>query len=187
MLLVMPTGASVTLNGSQSNGYQNVTYNGTTGWAFGDYLTTGSVPTTPTPPPSTGATGPAKVTTSLNLRSGPGTSFGVVTVMPRGAVVSLTGETSNGYLGLTYNGASGYAAEQYLEIGAAAPPASSGVGTATVIDGTLNLRAQASTSSAVLLVLPDGAIVTLNGDEQNGFTSVTYNGTAGWAYSLYLE
>ena len=56
-----------------------------------------------------------------------------------------------------------------------------------MIDGALNLRASASTNAAVLLVMPDGAQVTLLGQTSNGFSKVTYQGTTGWAYSAYLS
>ena len=38
----------------------------------------------------------------------------------------------------------------------------------------------------VLLVMPFGASVTLTGQSQNGFLSVSYNGSAGWASADYL-
>src|SRR3712207_575061 len=49
-----------------------------------------------------------------------------------------------------------------------------GVGTATTT-APLNLRSRSNTSSAVILVIPQGAKVTLNGRVQNGFQDVTYN------------
>jgi uncharacterized protein YraI len=39
----------------------------------------------------------------------------------------------------------------------------------------------------VLLVLPDGATVSVDGAEQGGFLPVNYQGTSGWAYSAYLQ
>jgi uncharacterized protein YraI len=50
----------------------------------------------------------------------------------------------------------------------------------------VNLRAGPSTADAVLLVMPGGAPVTLTGQSANGFSSVSYNGTAGWAFAAYL-
>jgi hypothetical protein len=34
--------------------------------------------------------------------------------------------------------------------------------------------------------MPNGATVSVNGQSQNGYTPVTYNGVSGWAYTLYL-
>ena len=50
----------------------------------------------------------------------------------------------------------------------------------------MNMRATASTSSAVLMVVPAGATVTLTGVAQNGFYYVRYNGTRGWISSIGL-
>ena len=188
VLRVVPSGASVTLTGSTSNGYSQVTYSGSTGWVASTYLATGSTSGSGSGSTSS-ATGTGTVVDgALNLRSGPGTSYGVLVVMPGNSSVSLLGQTQNGYVKVTYNGTTGWAASQYIRAGGTSSSgSSSGGNTATVIDGTLNLRATASTSSAVLLVMPDGATVTLLGESQNGFSKVTYNGTTGWAYSQYLQ
>lgn len=50
----------------------------------------------------------------------------------------------------------------------------------------LNLRATASTSGKVLLVLPYNAQVQNLGQSSNGYLKVKYQGTTGWAYGAYL-
>jgi len=50
----------------------------------------------------------------------------------------------------------------------------------------LNLRAQASTASTVILVIPQGEQVTQVGPDLNGFKNVTYAGKTGYAYASYL-
>lgn len=193
VLLVIPGGATVSTTGTTSNGYSRVTYSGTTGWAASSYLTTGSGSTsgsgTTTSSGTSSATGTGTVVDgSLNLRSGPGTSYGVLVVMPDNASVTLLGVTQAGFVKVTYNGTTGWASSTYIRVGGSTTSSGTSSGsTATVIDGTLNLRASASTSSAVLLVMPDGATVTLLGQTENGFTRVSYQGTAGWAYSTYLQ
>lgn len=179
----MSAGASVELTGSESSGYLSVLYNGTAGWAYGDYLDLGGGSSDP-PPPS-GNAGSETVTTYLNLRDGPSTSNGVLLVIPTGATVTLTGDSSDGYLGVTYNGVSGWAYGSYITSGGG--NSSSGGGNATVIDGALNLRSGPGTDYSVLLVMPDAAVVSLDGGNENGFYEVTYNGTSGWAYSAYLQ
>ncbi len=49
VLLVMPAGSTVAITGGAQNGFYPVTYNGTAGWASGNFLTTGSSGTTPAP------------------------------------------------------------------------------------------------------------------------------------------
>lgn len=50
----------------------------------------------------------------------------------------------------------------------------------------LNLRAQPSTASQVLTVIPYGEYVLATGPESNGFIKVTYANKTGWAYGQYL-
>lgn len=59
----------------------------------------------------------ARTNTSTNLRSGPGTTYSVITTMPAGSLVSILGCTA-GYewCGVNYAGTEGYAAGRYLTV-----------------------------------------------------------------------
>lgn len=59
----------------------------------------------------------ARANTSVNLRSGPGTSYSVVTSIPSGSIVEILGCTA-GYewCGVNYAGTEGYAAGRYLTV-----------------------------------------------------------------------
>lgn len=131
----------------------------------------------------------ATVTTALNLRAGPSTADRVLLVMPAGATVTLTGNSSNGFLSVTYNGMAGWAFADYLSTGGAQPPPTTDgggtTGTATVTVA-LNLRTGPSTATAVILVMPAGASVTLIGGSQDGFRAVSYQDREGWAYAEFL-
>jgi uncharacterized protein YraI len=188
VLLVMPTGAAVDITGSASHGFYPVVYQGTEGWAYGDYLDIGG---------SGGgsATGAATITSDLNLRAGPGTGEAILAVMPTGAQVNLNGDSANGFLSLSYNGLDGWGYSIYigsadvpsnLEAGADVPTGSSVSGSATTTSA-LNLRSGPSTSHSVLLVIPYGAQVDLLGDPQSGFYPVSYGGQSGWSYGDYLS
>ena len=168
VLAVMPDGAVVSLLGESSDGFSKVSWNGSTGWAYSDYLDTGAG----------NGTFATVFDGALNLRSGAGTGYSVLLVMPDGARVELTGATSNGFSQVIYQGTTGWASSEWLSTGAS---------TATVIDGALNLRSNPSTEARVLAVMPDGATVTLLGQSANGFAKVTYNGIDGWAYAIYLD
>ena len=61
-----------------------------------------------------GNAGNASTTSALNLRLGPGTGYSVADVMPWGASVTLTGAEDSGFLGVLYNGTSGWASSDYL-------------------------------------------------------------------------
>ncbi|HEV2066996.1 MAG TPA: SH3 domain-containing protein, partial [Thermomicrobiales bacterium] len=171
VILVMPAGSTVAITGSVQNGFYPVTYSGQAGWAFADYLTSGS---SDDDGGSSGETGVARVTEALNLRTGPSTANGVITVMPAGTTITLTGNSANGFLSVSYNGTAGWAYAAYLETGGSSPspdtPSNpdSGAGTGTGRTTTaLNLRTGPSTSDGVLLVMPGGASVTLTGNSAN--------------------
>ncbi len=192
VILVMPAGASVETVGAAENGFVPVTYRGSRGYASQDYLSTGGSGTVVRE--RTGATGPARVTTALNLRAGPSTSDAVRTVIPNGGSVTLTGERANGFAGLTYQGISGWGYASFITTvsGDAAPtpgaegPTSGPTGTAYTTT-SLNLRSGPGTGYGVVTVMPSGASVTLTGRTQSGFASVSYGGTSGWASSTYLS
>lgn len=176
VLLVIPNGGSVTTTGATQNGFSQLSYNGTSGWAATQYLSGG------------GGSQPATVVDgALNLRSGPGTTYAVILVMPGGAQVTITGALQNGFYPLSYNGTAGYASATYLQLGAQPTPTTPSGQTTTVADGPLNLRSGPGTTYSVLALMPTGATVTITGALQNGFYPLIYNGTAGYAAAAYLQ
>lgn len=72
------------------------------------------------------AAAPALVTGDLNLRSGPGTGYGVVDVLPGGSTVNVLG-CNGSWCRVAWGGLRGYASSSYLDVGgpvyaAALPP-----------------------------------------------------------------
>lgn len=194
VIRVIPEGAAVEVTGAAEAGFYPVTYNGSSGYASADYLSSGGGGNTS----SGGPTGTRYVTGgALNFRSGPSTGDSVIGVLPNGAAVQLTGEQANGFARVTYNGRSGWAFAAYLSTnGGNAGDDTSGGGTAVgdtvtgsarVDSGALNLRRGPGTSYGVILVMPGGASVELMGSAQGGFYPIRYNGTKGWASADYLR
>lgn len=134
----------------------------------------------------------ASLTTTdfLNLRTGPGTDYQVLAVIPAGAAVEITGDPEAGFYPVRYNGTSGYASAEYLSSGGdgGGNNVSGGgpTGTRYVTGGALNFRSGPSTADSVIGVLRDGAAVELTGEQANGFAGVTANGRRGWAFAQYL-
>jgi uncharacterized protein YraI len=186
VLVVMPAGAVVTLTGQQANGFLSLTYGGYSGWAHRDYLRVEAVPAPappPVPAPAPTPTGTAVTTDALNLRGGAGTSFPVITVMPVGTRVVLTGQVANGFHAVSLDGRNGWAASEFLAVDGTAPAPQ----VLASVNDDLNLRSGPATSYGVLAVMPRGAQVALTGQVNNGFHSVDYNGISGWAFSTYLD
>jgi uncharacterized protein YraI len=196
VISVIPAGATVSLTGDSSGGFVSITYTGTSGWVSSDYVSTGSAPAPqpepqPQPAPSTGT---GTTTANVHLRSGPSTADQSLTVIPAGSAVSLTGQSANGFLSVSFNGLSGWSYADFIQIGPAptpapttpTPPPATSTGTA-VTTANLNLRSGPGTTSAALTVIPSGSTVSITGAAQNGFLPVTYNGTSGWASADFLS
>jgi uncharacterized protein YraI len=176
VLEVMPDGATVALAGQSVSGFLSVSYQGVSGWASADFLDIGG-------PVAEAGTHVKVIDGALNLRSAGSTDAEVLQVLDDGAELTLTGKISGGYLEVTFDGVSGWAFASYLAPLGSSEPAK----TATVIDGALNLRAAAGPDGEVLTVIPDGASVTLLGQTQNGFSEIEYNGAQGWASTEFLS
>jgi uncharacterized protein YraI len=95
------------------------------GWAAGDWLSFGGNAA----PSGSGSVavgdavvGSATVTSGLNLRTGPGTSYQVQLVMPGGASVEVMGDPQGGFYPLRYNGTKGWASGDWLSIGGTPAP-----------------------------------------------------------------
>lgn len=176
---------------SSANGYTwyKIQYETSlTGWIAGAYLTISN-----TPPPSGGFGVNSWILVDdppVNLRSGAGTSYSIVTSLKDNyaAKVSGTPTTAGGYTWYpvdTFGGPSGYVAGSYFAGGFYSNDY------ATVANGPLNLRATASSSGTILTTMPSGASIFVNSTTPvwaNGQTwfNVTYNGTTGWAAGSYI-
>jgi uncharacterized protein YraI/biotin carboxyl carrier protein len=172
ILTVVPGGAQLTITGPAQNGnWLPVSYNGQTGYVDGDYVvTSGNTVTASGADASGAATLSAAATVSptsipanssatvlpsdgVNLRSGPGSSFGVLTVMPQGAQVTITGAAQSGtWEPVTYHGQSGFADGAYLSLNGTDPlvtaSGASGSGNATLAAGPTSTPAAGARSTA---------------------------------------
>lgn len=175
VILVMPKGSVVSSTGEEQNRFLAVTYQGTTGWAHRDFLG----------PAGTGGDpimfGQAITTAYLNLRTGPSTSHTVLRVIPVDSWVEISNSVRDGFRYVEFDGQPGWAFDEYLRWYGDGEP----VAYLTTVTA-LNLRAEPSLSSRVLLVMPQGARVQATDQVSYGFRQVVYNGTAGWAYDSYL-
>ncbi|MBW8384151.1 MAG: SH3 domain-containing protein [Youngiibacter sp.] len=65
------------------------------------------------PAPVVQASSAMAATANLNMRTGPGTGYQIIRVIPKGAQVSVSG-SENGWYKVTYQGATGWASGSYL-------------------------------------------------------------------------
>lgn len=172
-------GDALTVLEGPSTGFYRIQLGSVEGWVSGDYISVkADLPT---------GTGKGTTTTRLNLRSGAGTNFGVLLVMPAGASVTVVSGPTGGWCQVTYQGTTGFASAQYLTIDAGQDPGEpTGTGSATVKQN-LNLRTGPGTGYSVLLVMPTAATVAIVSNPGTGWVQVTYQGATGWASAQYLS
>lgn len=174
VILVIPNGSTVTVT-EYSGVWAKVTYSGKTGYCHTSYL---KDPTTSTETRYT--------TANLNMRTGPGTNYSVILVIPNGASVQVI-STANGWAKIIYNGKTGYASTAYLSTtGAVTPspsPSTSSVYTTIV---NLNLRSGPSTNYPVLLTIPQETVLVPLGTS-NGWYKVSYGGKTGYVSGSYIS
>lgn len=103
----LSNGTKISILGS-SNGWYQISYNGTTGWVSGQYITVSSAPT---------QTGTVNVSASsyLNVRSAANTSAPIIGRLSSGAQVSVL-SSSNGWYQILYNGTTGWVSGQYITV-----------------------------------------------------------------------
>ena len=215
VIKVIGTGTTVTVtDASNSQWYKVKLSDGTEGYLFSEYLkvTSGNIDSakpsatpTPTPAPSNG-TVQAKTTSDLNVRKGPGTSYGIVKVIDMNVTVTVTEATNSSWYKVKLSdGTEGYLAAQYLKITSgdinSVKPGNSGddntnngnnsnaPATDEYVRVTvgLNLRSEPNTSSKVLTVLSTGTVLNVLDRKTSGWVHVrTTGGAEGYVSAEYV-
>ena len=106
--------------------------------------------------------------TSLRMRSEPNTSSAIVTTLNKSVAVALLDDSVPGWYKINYNGSTGYVSSDYLIIDQDNIFTTYG----RVPEGTVNVRAAATTESESLATIDAGTVVTVNG-LVNGWYDVT--------------
>jgi N-acetylmuramoyl-L-alanine amidase len=213
VVTTLPVGTSMTVTGREMQAYLPVKVDGQYGWVGAEWVERGAITLEqPAAPSETGGPGTATAVDAVELRNAPAESGGVLATIPGVAVVTLTGEAQDGFLGVVYEGQEGWANASYLAVaemapgtvllqpagapvpdGAAtaemapAPATASTVGTQAIATVDVNLRAQPSPDALVLSVVPAGSPVSLTGSQANGYANVRIEGQAGWIDTAYLQ
>lgn len=185
-LFTLGSGSTVTITGTYGM-WSKVTAKGRSAWVATEYLTpvapAPAVQPTPTPSPSPSpAPAPAPVsqkmvtTAAVNLRTGPGATYAIITTVAKGTTVTASG-SSGVWRQVTVSGRGGWMSGDYLA--AVFTPVQKKTTAA------LNVRSAASFSGSILFVLPSAAKVTVTG-VSGAWSRITYGTRTGWVYSSYL-
>ena len=135
--------------------------------------------------------------TELNLRQEPSLDAAVLRFIPAGAAVHRTaGAGMNGYAPVIYDGVSGWAVALGLvatpeEVTAAAVPTTAAPAPAPAATSEIRvtltplmLRSGPGVDAEPILVLPEGARITLTREgAEDGYVTVDYDGERGWVYA----
>ncbi|MDD6611281.1 MAG: SH3 domain-containing protein [Clostridiales bacterium] len=126
-------------------------------------------------------------TTNVNVRSGPGNSYSVLTVMKSGTTTSSLGASGN-WTKVTVNGKTGYVYNKYLTSGSNAPstPTTSTSKTVYVTASALNVRSGAGTSYSVIGSLSKGKAASVVGTSGNWY-KIKYGSGYGYISASYTS
>ncbi|MGI8383232.1 SH3 domain-containing protein [Robertmurraya sp. P23] len=122
----------------------------------------------------------------LRVRSGPSTSYKVVTTLSQGATVTIIKTESNWHQIKTSSVTGWVAAEFIQDIKSDTGGSSSSQQTGKVTANNLNVRSTASTSGNILGKLQKGSTVSILSVE-NSWVKIQYNGQTAWVSKEFVE
>jgi peptidoglycan hydrolase-like amidase/uncharacterized protein YraI len=195
---------------SENSGWYYISYQGVNGYVSSAYVKlTGTIDggdgdgntDTSTPPPTTTVQTGTVTASSLNLRSGPSTSTGIVGVLKKGATVTIQ-SSSNGWYLVSASGKVGYVSAQYIKVTGATTitptPTAPSTSTSTPtysgsvptlnpnyiyaqVNATTKLYSSMSTSSSVLATIPAGYVVrVISRNSADTYYKVEYGTKTGY-------
>ena len=133
---------------------------------------------------------------TVNLRSGAGTNFDIVSVLKNGTVIKRTGIGKNGWSRLDLNGQTVYAITSYLTSDLTIKPKPQ----EDIVDGNtftpqndnvtakqeVNLRLSPTTSGQIAGMLKNGTVLTRTAISNKGWSRLIYEGQTVYAITSYL-
>ena len=130
---------------------------------------------------------------SLNVRSGPGSSYSVITSVSKSETVNVIVEGTWCKIYVPSKKAVGYVSREYLDITYPTATATTELpfeahdGIYKVTATRLNMRSGSSTDYSVVATLDNGELVTRYGASGTFYKVVDSSGLEGWCSSKYLE
>ena len=186
VLATVPRG-TVVLVTETLDGWYKVSYQGKTGYMSKDYVSVSAE--------AAGSFGTGAVKgTYVNVRSGPGLTYGVIGTVNTGDSFAVTGVSGDWYK-VDYKGAAGYINSSYLSVGGSgtsvsstpAPQTQSGTQTTGVITGSyVRMRSGPGTNYSILGTYNSGTKMTITGQSGDWY-AVTYGGMTGYVNKQYLS
>lgn len=123
------------------------------------------------------------VKSHVNLREEPSTDSAILAGVPKGSAVQSTGEVTDNFMRVEYDGKTGYIHSKYLDKGTPTEIWLTVVNCSTGV----SLRETASKKADKLADVALGEKVRSFDHEENGFLEVEYMGVRGYILKEYLE
>ena len=121
-------------------------------------------------------------TTNLNLRSGPGKTFSVITTLNLGDIVVVIERTNNEWYYINFRGVTGYVSTEYLRDVLTAENFSA-IGRIT--GDLVNIRSKPAITSDLLATYPEDTVMTVIGIN-SGWYKVNHEGYTGYVRSDFM-
>ncbi len=168
---------------SEAGGWYKIEVKGKEGYIIAEYL---SVNAGQAPGPTTEAFQGTVTGSVVNVRSGPGTSYSIISQLKKGASITIIA-TLDGWYKISINGGEGYICSDYVS-----KSISSGGGDTTetrkgtVTGSVVNVRSGAGTSYSIITQVNRGTALTIIG-QQNEWYKISINGKEGYISSYYVN
>lgn len=133
------------------------------------------------------ASGFYRTTSYVNFRTGPGTDYGVIRVLPPQSPLQAVGPESYGFMKVSNQGTIGWVHRDFVATGNGGSsdiPQSLGTKTTTAY---VNMRSGPGTGYTVIRTLPQGTTVEVFDSFQGNFQMVGYAQQTGWVSLDYLS
>ena len=179
-------GQVVTSRGEASAGWVPVTYQGRPGWMSASYLRSAGASGTVALRSSSSRHTRGTTIAALNVRSGAGITHRVVTVLPRGAGLTLTGRTLRGWDQINLGGRLLWVNSAWVRtrpVGRATLPRARSAARATT---ELMIRTAPGPRFRNLGDIPRGTVLQLTGRSQQGVSQVIWRGSLRWVNARFL-
>ena len=191
----LKNGTSVEIVGTSGNWYK-IKYGNDYGYVSKDYVTlnsssnsntgntSNSGSTNNTPATST-TKGTVKVSDSLNVRSGAGTSYSVIGSLKNGTSVEIV-ETSGNWYKIKYGNGYGYVSKDYITLQNRSIAENTITKEGTVVTVALKVRESNNFDSNVIGTIAMGQKVSVIEDD-NEWGKISYKGIDGYILNEYID
>ena len=189
---VLKRGAKVEPTGVEATDYAQLVHGDALRWVSTRYLSQ-TKPEEPRPakPGLPAVKDTATATSELLVRTTPGADFEVITNVPAGTKLNLTGVTESGRTQIIHDGQVAWVNSLYLTGSANVPkpPTAALPRTVGTVYATADLLLRDSPAAEFVSygTVPTGSSIGITGREMNGRAEIVHKGTVRWVTSRYLS